>query len=552
MFESLLGMQRRSLTALAAAVLVGGLASAPAHAQGYDIDIEFLRPAFGHSGFAGLDVPMTKKELTFRYGMLLQYQADPLTLYDAVNDTELGSVVTNRAAGMFGASLDVSDRVTFNLMAPTAYNWGTQQENFGADGFGLGDIGAGVKLIFVKTPRDLFNVGARGGLILPTGRDASYTGENTFRINVGLLAALNLGDSITVASDLGVMTRTEVVTDEDFTAANEMQWGNGVRFKLPAATRAAFTGQIVTRAVLQDFLSGGAENAVEAIGGLQFYPTRSLTLDFGAGRGLTEGYGTTDLRIIGGLIVEIAPPEPLPPKYVAEAPPPPPPDPPPIDELIEEPEPVFAEGVLAIVADDQILIKDMIEFIVDTNSIQEYSRPVLEDVARVINKNWNLAHLVIEGHASQEGGTDHNYELAESRARRIWEELLELGVGGERISYRGYGEVRPITGEVGSDDLTEEQLQANRRVEFHISHYFDDPATTPYAKTDPPYPTEQYLPWSGVVVPVVMPELPEITAPEDEGPELDEYGLPIGIDDEDDIEFDIGAPPGDTGTDDEE
>ena len=175
--------QRIPATAsILAALVVSGLLPDDARAQSqfaegppYSIDIEFLRPAFGHGGFAGLDVPMANRSLTLRYGTVLQYEAAPLTLYEAVEDQELGTVVSNRFSGLFGVSLDVQ-RVTFSLLLPTAFNWGsdTQQAAFAADGFGVGDASASARIILLQTPRDVFNIGVRGGLILPTGKTARY------------------------------------------------------------------------------------------------------------------------------------------------------------------------------------------------------------------------------------------------------------------------------------------------------------------------------------------------------------------------------------------
>lgn len=525
----------RPVVSLAALSAVASLVPDAALAQStfadgppYSIDIEFLRPAFGHDGFAGVDVPRTNRNLTLRYGTVLQYEAAPLTLYEAVEHQELGTVVSNRFSGLFGLSLDVQ-RVTFSVLLPTAFNWGSeaQQEAFAADGFGVGDASASARIVLLQTPRDVFNLGIRGGLLLPTGKQLAYIGEGELRFQVGALAALNLGQ-FTLATDFGVMTRPIKTTTEDFVASSEVVWGNGLRYKLPDATRTGVSGQVLTRAGTEAFLKGGAENAVEALAGLEFYPSRRATITLGGGRGLTEGYGTTDFRILGGLLIEIPPPEPLPPTYVAEAPPPPPEEPPPIDVLVEEPPPavVFEEGELAVQVMDRIYIKDMIEFIVDTNILQEYSKPTLVAVADIINKNPQIAHLIIEGHASQEGSHDHNYELAESRARRVWEVLMENGVAKERISYRGMGEVVPI--KEGTD---EETLQVNRRVEFLIVDQYEG------VDEMPDYPDFQTLPWDGRIVPVIKPPKPE-PPPEPTGPKLDEFGMPI----DEDEELDTGVP----------
>lgn len=494
----------------------------------YSIDIEFLRPQFGHGGFAGLDAPMVNRNLTVRVGTLVQYEAAPLTLYEAVQQTELGTVVSNRIHTHLGAAIDVN-RVSISLVAPMAGSWGAdnQQQAFAANGFAMGDVGGNLKLVVLQTPRDLFNIGVRGGLILPTGNLQTYQAEGQVRGTVGALAALNLGQ-ITLATDFGLMLRDTKITGEDFVASNEVTWGNGVRFKLPDASHVGLNAQLVSRSVLQRFLEGGAENALEALGGVEFYPSRRTTITLGGGRGLTEGYGTTDLRLLGSLMVEVPPPEPLPPRYVEYEPPPPEriEDPPP---FLEEPPPAeeWKPDEIIKVTKTQIFIRDMVEFKVDTNVLLDKSRPTLEAVAKAINSeeaSWTIGHVIIEGHASREGSTEHNYTLAESRARRIWEVLMELGVAKERISYRGMGEVQPLQGMTADD---EETYQKNRRVEFHIVQRYEDVSEAPR------YPDTQILPWNEKAVPVVTPPRPEPPKPpEPTGPKLDEFGMPVDEDED--------------------
>ncbi|MEZ4236350.1 MAG: OmpA family protein [Myxococcota bacterium] len=528
--------QNRLHRILQAALLgLGGFAADSAVAQDfsdgppYSVDIEFLRPQFGQEGFVGVDAPIANRNLTWRVGTVLQYEQAPLTLYEALDDAELGAVVANRFSALTGASIDVN-RVSFSMLVPLAANWGTDADQFSQPGFFMGDVGGSVKVVALQTRNDVFNIGARAGLILPTGRQAAYVGEGRLRTNLGLLATLG-GGPIRFASDLSLGTRTTVRTTEDFIASNELVWGNAVRYKLPDASRLALNAQLLTRAGLSNqFLRGGAENAMEVIGGAELYPSRSTTFGVGVGRGLTEGYGTTDFRVLTHLTVQVPPREQPPGRYTTSAPPPPPP-PPPVETFIEEP--VFEEGEVVKQIGEEIFIKDMVEFVVDTAKIQDYSKPTLTKVAEYINSNPKIATLVVEGHASQEGSYEHNYELAESRARSIWEFFMELGVAKERISYRGMGEVEPVVENgVPVIGVDEESLQKNRRVRFLVTRQFDDPSQYP------DYPDTQVLPWNAEVVKVVQPPREVEEAPK--GPKLDEFGLPI----QDDDELDLGTPGG--------
>lgn len=520
---------------LALLALAPGAAWAQNASTGYSIDVEFLRPAFGSQSFAGVDVPVPDKHRTFRYGALLQFEQNPLTLYEAISNQELGAVVTNRFSGMVGASIDVQ-RLTFGVLVPVAANWGSEVDAFAQDGFGMADAGLTARWSLLKNSK-VFNAGVRAGLILPTGRKEAYMSENGIRFGAGALASLNVGD-LTIGTDLGIATRQGVETTEDFVATNEVTWGNALRYKLPDSTRLGLNLQVLTRAGLSQFLRGGAENSVEALGGVEVYPSPDATVTVAAGRGLTEGYGTTDFRLMSSLTMAIRPKEAIREEYVKAEPPPPPPPPP----LPEPEEPVFEEGIVATIFKDQIVIKDMIQFVVDTNILKEESKPTLVQVAGIINTQPYLAHLVIEGHASQEGDFEHNYTLAESRARRIWEFLMEQGVEKSRISYRGMGEVEPVVGAdgVAVTGTDEDSLQKNRRVRFIIARQYAGPDEVPKK-----YPETQILPWNGNVVKVIAPPPPAGATPEEDedagkpkAAKTDEFG--IVIDEEETI--DVGTP----------
>lgn len=484
--------------------LLGGSAPALAQDGGYSVDIEFVRPNFGHEGFAGVDVPRVGRHLTVRAGTVVQYQQAPLTLVQAVDNTPLGAVIANRFSAMVGASLDV-ERMTFGVMVPTAYNWGTEQVGFAADGFGVGDVGANVRVTAVRTRQDAFNVGFRGGILLPTGKRNSYLGESRVRFTAGGLVAARLGP-VTVASDVGLMSRREVETPADFTAGTEFTWGNAVRLALPQAMRMSVNAQLLARSRAQAFLQGGANTSFEGLVGLDVYPDKRTTVGVAAGRGFTEGYGTTDFRLLGNLTVSLQRPGEPPEEWEPHDPDgpdvreptvaPPPPD---VDEPTDR--------------DDHIQLPEQLRFYVNTDELRPESVPILDDIAELINTTASIGMVIVEGHASQEGNTRHNYALADSRARRIWELLLERGVAFERIAYRHRGETAPVERDgKGPDPSSEEGLRLNRRVEFLIVNRHAP-------GTEPTYPSTQFLPWNGRTVEVVTPQPPE---PEDEFEEFDE------------------------------
>lgn len=424
-------------------------------AQGYSLDIELLDPSFGARAIPGVDAPTTDRAGAVRFGSMVQYQADPLTLYDAVSDVELGAVVAERATAAFGVSADLTGRFTVDLSLPTAASWQSEVPEFAGDGFGAGDPALGAQLVVVRTRA--FALGARGAARLPLGRSNAWLGERGVRVQPALLASVELGP-VTVATDVGTQLRPPIATTEDLSLGSELVWASGARVALPDASRLALSGSVLARAGLSDL--GAGETPLELLAGVQVRPTRDLTVDLGGGRGLTEGYGTTNLRLMSAVTWRFRPrdePE------VGPGPPPPPPPPPERPhELVDREDPPDPD--LPRLTETTIEIPEQPRFIVDTPILLDSARPLLLDVAALLEEHPELTHVVIVGHASEEGTEAHNYDLSLRRAHAIWQALVAAGVDEARLSFRARGEADPLV-----PGTSAEALEANRRVEFLIT-----------------------------------------------------------------------------------
>lgn len=511
--------------ALALFAMLPSMASAQ---TAYSIDAEYIRPSFGADSFSGVDVPTTTKPMTVRVGGMLMYTRDPVTLWDRLaNDgrgEEIGAIVGNRFSLMAGVSLDLSDRVTLNALLPIAWNSAGDEgdpKDFEAPGVGLQDIGIGGRVTAIRSRNEKFNLGLKAGIIFPSGREFAYMGDSGFRPHGGLLASLEVGRTL-FAGEVGVMGRlaTPAIT-EDLDLSSELLSNLAVRHKLPDATRVGVTGQLLSKAGFNDFLAGKGENGLETLVGLQYYPSHRTTVDLSAGRGFTQGYATTDLRAILGVTVEWAPREevPIPPPVIAA---PPRPEPP---QFIEELPPPVIEKELIIVTEDTIELKKRLEFKVGTTILLDESRPILKDIADYINGEWRIRNLEIVGHASAEGSYEYNYNLSQGRARTIWQELIQLGVHPDRIAYKGMGEVVPRDTSKLNRELTEAELQDNRRVEFNIIRKYDPLEENPFEG----FQGTVKAPWNGEPIRVVVPEKPA-PEPEPEQPDVFEDGS-LNLDD---------------------
>ena len=270
----------------------------------------------------------------------------------------------------------------------------------------------------------------------------------------------------------------------------------------PWPERVSVYGGMLGRVGVASLIQGEGLPATEALGGLRVGVGRAWELDLGVGRGVGWGHGSTDLRGLAALSWQPAP-RPRPSEgrelLISEVPegvtayverPPPDPDAPEPWELavseVEAEEPAWEAGELARVEAETIEIREPIHFAFATARILPKSQPVLDAVADLMNADPYLAHVVVEGHASEEGSYRYNYELSNERARSTWMALIEAGVHPDRLSFRGMGEVDPKA--TGADESTKAD---NRRVEFHILLRLppDGPA--------PVYEGPVRLPWSG-------------------------------------------------------
>ena len=510
------------------------LASPGALAQGVSTDIEFVRPTFGAGAYTAVDVAQSGEPMTARAGLVAQYQRVPVLLYNT-DGFVIGAPVKNRAHMSLGGSLDLSKRFTVNALVPLASDWGGDPiDGVIGDGLGLGDLSAGARLsaLAAEAGPALIRGGVSTQLLLPTGRKQAFLGDQSVRARLGLLASVELGPA-TLATDLGLLARQRLETDRGFVAGSELLWGSALAFELPEALRTAIVLQTLTRAGFANFLNQGGENAMEGIAGLQVAPTADLLLDVGFGQGFTEGMGTTDYRILAGVTFQRQPKADEPIETVVREPPPPQPPPPPIPVLEDPPavEEDWEEGELARITEnvDRIVIRDMLQFEAGTTTLLASSLPTLDAVGEILNDNASIGHLVIEGHASEDGDFGDNYTLSLGRAESVFRELLASGVHPDRVSFRGMGEVEPLrlTDASLSDEENERLAAANRRVEFHIVHNYLDVMEIPERRV-----RGHREPWSGQAYEVIAPRMPELPVPE---PETDK---PVFEEDDEEIDFD--------------
>lgn len=125
----------------------------------------------------------------------------------------------------------------------------------------------------------------------------------------------------------------------------------------------------------------------------------------------------------------------------------------------------------------EIVIRQQVQFAVDSAVILPASTGLLSEIADVLIKNPRVHKVEVQGHTDNTGDPNRNLRLSEDRANAVVSWLTSHGVGSERLVAKGYGDQKPIL-----PNVTETNKQRNRRVQFVITDQEKAPAPTPAAK----------------------------------------------------------------------
>lgn len=104
--------------------------------------------------------------------------------------------------------------------------------------------------------------------------------------------------------------------------------------------------------------------------------------------------------------------------------------------------------------------RQVVYFDFDSTTIRADSRPVVEEQARRLVNNPNMA-VILEGHTDERGTREYNIGLGDRRAGSVRQLLVAFGVSPRQIQTVSYGEERPAV--MGRDETS---YARNRRVEF--------------------------------------------------------------------------------------
>ncbi len=108
------------------------------------------------------------------------------------------------------------------------------------------------------------------------------------------------------------------------------------------------------------------------------------------------------------------------------------------------------------------IVLNNIFFDVNKFDLKPESQVELDKVVQLLNDNPTLK-IEISGHTDNTGKSADNIILSNNRAKAVVSYLVSKGIAANRLSFKGYGETRPIAG-----NATEEGRAKNRRTELKV------------------------------------------------------------------------------------
>ena len=126
-------------------------------------------------------------------------------------------------------------------------------------------------------------------------------------------------------------------------------------------------------------------------------------------------------------------------------------------------EPVLKDVPLKPIKAGQSIVLKNIFYDTDKFDLKPESKTELDKLISFLNKNPKI-HFEISGHTDNVGSKPYNQNLSEKRARTVFDYLVTAGIQSSRISFKGYGDSKPI-----AENTTDDGRSQNRRTEFLIT-----------------------------------------------------------------------------------
>lgn len=340
----------------------------------------------------------------------------------------------------------------------------------------LGDIRAAGTWVFWRSREHTWRTGLDAQLLLPSGNQSSYAGNNAMAgtLTLGLSGRWSRWDAaLALAAWVGGGPRH---TDAAATAVGlSPRAGAGVYW----ARDAWHLGlEVPVQVALSRVLPGAPIGTTWAdpLLSLRYQWSPRWAALLGAGTSITGAPGEARYRILAavdavawghGGATAPAPACELPPTWPTPAVPAAPPSP----AAAEPAPPPLVPAPLPAAATAPVTLPYRVQFALESPHYGPESRPVLREMAAYMKTHPGVVVLKVMGYTDITGTRRYNQALSERRAQNVKRALQRLGVSAERLRAQGFGAQA-----FSQDNATRLGRQANRRVIFvAFEHHAEEP-----------------------------------------------------------------------------
>lgn len=451
----------RPAAALAGAIAAVAHALAVSPARAEDADTQLFHAAaptgyFRGEGPAVVGAGGVHVGAAFELGEQLLVSRDPQT-GEPVMD---GEIVARRAALHLTAGYGVSRNLEVGAALLAVLQSGDESAFRPAlRRAAIGDLRLYAKQRLLASGR--WRAAASLELALPTASTRAYlgaSGAGASALLIGGLEGRADGRGWSVAAQAGYRLRSAAAIG-DLEIDDELLGGVAGRYPL-IADRLWAQAEIYGAWGVQG-KGNELERPVEVLAGARLGVGNGWIAQAAVGLGVSQGYGTPELR--GVVSLGVGPGAPPPPRLARDWTPSE--DDEPVWPLAEEAEPPSPppSSELRLVG-DRIVLPAAILFELGGDEVGPEGRQVLQQVLELWRANPGWAAMSVEGHTDVRGATRQNQELSERRAQNVRAALISLGAEAGALRAIGFGEGRPLT-----SGQREEDHARNRRVELVIT-----------------------------------------------------------------------------------
>jgi outer membrane protein OmpA-like peptidoglycan-associated protein len=512
-------MKRRPLTiSFAAALALTASAASTASADEGRFDAQTFRPSA-----APRDLVMVRKSEIIGHaspvvGLFSDLAFDPLVLLDKTTNETI-SAVSSRLTLTAMAGIGLFNWIDFTAALPiVAFQDGGNLRGVGTEGKvkggGLGDLRLETKLglPFLHRKDEVksgFGAALYGNVNLPTGDPQSFTGDGTITGGGGAVLDYRFNFGLILAANGGVWLRP----DKQFAG---VRVGNMASFGLAGEMYVlqryglSVMGEVYGYPSMVSFPNTPSQVPAEGLLGIRWQSKWGLTVTVGGSFGAACSFGAPALRLWSSItwqpktsreqeeinrLMQRDSDDPDKDGLIGEA------DKCPTapgrpenqgcpdtdtdgdgvvdreDDCPDLPSNVRGKGGCpgAFIKGDEIVILDQVHFATDKDIILDDSKPILEDVFKVLFEHPEILEITIEGHTDIRAGDAYNKALSERRVQSVKRWLESRGIDPARLTAKGFGHSQPVyddSGCTGADeDLTATcrfMTSKNRRVVFRI------------------------------------------------------------------------------------